>query len=1191
MITANKNLAAAATQDTPLLRVSTRFMETLQKVQPVIGGNDITTFFNTDRLIDLYTSGTDHLVFRLRPQGEQYAPYQATGLGIKAAQLSPFVPLKGSADNPSILGIDNDGKLTLSTYTATGYQQQVFEPAQADKKVKLFQTVTGATGNIYVTAILEDNSLVNNYFSPGELKWQSSRWVPINDPNNAPAQVQDIATVANNPASNALFAIGLGSFAGKVLFAQDNYAFTSMVNLNAPFVGGKWGTVSHISAILDNNKLLNVFAVESTTGTLWQKKQKKYSTSGKIEFEDWVSVNANNVFGIKMNTVKAMIRFDKLIELYCIGEDGALYYTHQVLNGKSTPSGWDLLFALGQQFNNTNFTVTCNSLGYSEVYSITSTNEIIRFIQSPETTQWFTNKLLVEKTTDEVVSVATHSVDCTVLDENAVPQPNVEVGISTSYQTSLSVNGQSYFVSAANLITVKTDNTGRLSILQNTTSLSAATLYLTTPFTGTNNPIQVEPNMELQQKISLTTADAVFNAKDRDGNYLLSGDDRTQENAESIAAIMQSAGSLCNPDYAQPVTYFYHRRGSYSGFQRSHGLNIAGNAGNNWEIDFATGFPVYKKLTADAAMQYRSVMGEDSFLGIDWSDVWSAIKGGFKAVLDGIKRIVVTITDKISVVFEIVVNGVTKMFEAILDTVQQVFDFVEGVWNWLQVTAERVYQWLGFFFNWDDIKRTSKAIEYSTNVFLDFSKAAVEQIRAGAEKWFDGIEDEIKAAVDAYLAKFGDATTLGNFGSEYEKPQPEAENAMDHNPLFGAYKDNYGETSVKVAFSGRMDESKMKDLIDKLLALTEEFTDGDGKQAFDEAIGYFSAITDNPDQALQLLFSGLVKVGESIALFAVEAGKVVVLFILDIVAAIIDVFREFINEEWEIPIVSDIYKYITGDTLSFRPISLLSYMVGIPATLVYKLLKGEAPFKDDQALKDFEDYFTVDWLKQRAGIGTALAAPRDNQQESVARSLFKAGYAVSMFVASFASITTAVASSTNVKLGPVSTVSTVCSVMSSVFTNPWILEVNPGKLCPNNQASASGGGFKLSYIGYALIPLKTAAVFTIKKIYPNMPDAAVIKLEEVSTTILGTLTTILEVVEFITGEDADPKVFARTLSAGIPGKMLRFLSIAELNEPTYYIPVGILSVLTFSGYTAAFIINFSIDEAVAAAKPKASLVA
>ncbi|HYR08516.1 MAG TPA: hypothetical protein VEQ60_12130, partial [Longimicrobium sp.] len=90
-------LQAAATGARPVLRVSTRYMETFLPVRPVSSGTEIQTFVNRDGALDLYTVGTDAQVHRLRRGQGTGAPYQPVPLGVSASQLYLFTVAGGNA--------------------------------------------------------------------------------------------------------------------------------------------------------------------------------------------------------------------------------------------------------------------------------------------------------------------------------------------------------------------------------------------------------------------------------------------------------------------------------------------------------------------------------------------------------------------------------------------------------------------------------------------------------------------------------------------------------------------------------------------------------------------------------------------------------------------------------------------------------------------------------------------------------------------------------------------------------------------------------------------------------------------------------------------------------------------------------------------------------------------------------------
>lgn len=1159
----------------PVIKASTNYMETLVKLEPVSGGSDIHAFLNDDKQNDLYSVGTDLRVFRLRPKIDIQAPYTREDLKINLQQLSLFQSLQGSDTNPSILGVNSDSQLALATFSAGGYTQQVFQPAQASEKIRQFLSVRGLTGNIYANVLLNDDTLANNFFSPTDLKWKSDRWVKVLDPDGNEAKVKAIAMCSNSVVQSSLFAIGKeGKYEDRLLFAEDSFAFTKMRDLGIK-------KVIDLSVVLDANKLLNIFAVEKTTGTIWVKRQKKYPTNYKIEFEDWRKVDENAVnFGqVQFKRVFANMRLDNYVEVFGIGNDEKLYHAYQ-LPVSGTKQNWTTFFPLSNGVGNSIFTLARSYNGYSEAYTVTHDNKVMRFWQNPETSQWFSTLVEIEKTGEGVVSVPTHALEITVLDQDGVPQPNTKTTLSTSFLTNLSINGLSYQTSLIETITVKTDATGKLVINQRASSLAAASILIQTPFTGLM-PLQVEPNAQLQEKIKRTTSDAVLNAKDKNGNYLLADAYRNPQNADSIAQIMTSSMSLTGQQGGK-LKYLYTSKGKVGNW--SPYIDMSTVAQQNWEIDFSSGFPVYKTLTAQEVTAYRaSTLSVQGFLGVDWGDVWNAIKEGVGSVVNTIKRIVVSVGEAIKVAFEFVIDGVTRAFEAVLEFVQQAFDFVEGVWNWLKVKLEQLFEWLGFLFDWPDIRRTAEVVKFNINTMLDFSVASTDHVKNVFDTWITELKNTLKQAVDSYINQLGTGSTLGNYGDEYKKSDPEKEHALDHNLLLNAVKENYQGASAMQSFALQLeDDSPLMELLDKLKALSENFQFGDGKQAFEEALGYFTNIKDNPSQALQLVLSGLLKIGESVALFLIDFGAGVVKTILDVVKMLIEAFKELLNTTWRIPIVSDIVNFITGTDLSFSIIDLIAYLIAIPSCVLFKVVYGKAPFPTDQSVEEFKNTYTLAYLKSRAGI--------DNSREAIALrkavtavdptvvNLFKTGFAVSMFVKTWTDIGTAALSSADQVNDILGYVSLGAGITAAAFTNPWIVEVDPGRLlCGTKTAADSDVGSNVGYLATVISIVKGVVAYAVKKKNPQFPPAVVVKVNELSSTIAGSLRCVVYVVEYVLSSKKKPKALARNLTSVIPGETLRFLSLKELNTSTYYIPVAILGALTLVGYTSSLVIYLTDD--------------
>lgn len=1201
MVVIKKTLTAAPVE-TPVLRSSTNYMETLQQVEPVSGGSGVNAFLNDSGKLDIYAIGTNNQVFRIRQGSDSHAPYTSTDLGVSLKQLSLYTEFSTPENDPNILGINKEGKLSLCKFHDGQYTQQTFQPANATQTIERFLSTRSATGKIFANVIFEEGAgagqylLGTNFFDPATLKWAADHWATVQGPDGKDANVKDIAICSNSLLQQSLFAIGSND---RVWYSQGNFSSgaSKMVDLGKLFVRS-------ISVAVDgtSDALLHIFATERDTGALWVKRQKKYLVDGKVQWEDWVKIPS--ITNAPLGRVYATLNYQNLLEVFAIAEDGRLYQTRQNTSGKNTVT-WSPLFPLGNQIGNSVFNVAQNAAGYPEVFTVTHDNQLKRFWQSSETTQWFSEPIRVDNPAQEVAQVPTHSLHLTILNPNGIAQPNTEVTIATPSLTSLQINGLSYQSSPTQKIKVKTDYSGRLSILQRADRLAAASVLIETPFTSLGQPVQVEPNAQLQEEIYKVTPERILNAKDKSGNYLLPEDKRNIENATSMANIMRQSMQLGLADKnSGKALYHFASKGNRTGWDGK--LDPAQVQEQHWEIDFQSGFPQYRQLNATMVGNYLATVSPgqpegfwDDFKNF-WGNAWNAIKEGVGFLIDGLKRIVVTtiidpisgLVSKVKVFFEMLVDGITHLVETVIEFVQQAFDFVEGVWNWLKVKLEKVYEWLAFFFDWDDIRRTNKALVFSNNVLLDFAIDAMTYSRNGVDNWFKETKGKLKTSVDDYLNGLNANDKLDNIGKQYQKPAPEEEHAMDHNILFNAFKENLhaAKTPNKADYAARYADSPIQGIYDKLKELADNFEFGDGKQAFQEAIDYFGNIKENPDNAMKLLLSGLIKLGETIALFGLDLAKGVVLSIIDLVKDVVEAFKELINEEWEIPIVSAIYKYITGSTLSFKPIELFSYIIAIPATLIYKIAYKTAPFPDDQAVQDFENTYSLQWLENRAGITPSAS---NNQQRGyptsvetanveggtskIGPAIFNIAFYFTIYAKFFVESLTAINSAfttdpTQADSGDAQklaktfpllpTISIILNTLAMVFTNPWITEGEVPKTWCN---------MIFGWVASLLNLLRGIVMAVV--IYIRGATTIVVNVQEITQTIFGSIGLILNVVGFILATNRNAIAFARNLNMFMP-ITLRFLALPSLNKSFEAVPVGILVVLIFVFYTAAFGLNF-----------------
>ncbi|WP_349357976.1 hypothetical protein [Stappia sp.] len=1187
----------------PAARASTKYMETFQLSKPALGGTDIRTYANTAGNLDLYTIGTNNEIYRLRRGENAEAPYHDTNLKITGRQLFLYTSGTESSDTPNILALGDNGQLRLAEYKATTqtYFQQETRPADATQTIRQFRGVRGITGNIYVNVMLDVPGetyglLANNFFKPGSSEWAGRVWAPIMGPGGTQAEVLSIAMVENSAVQSAIFAIGKDY---DVLFSESSDRTSQLRAL-----GFKKATA--LSVVVDRDDRLNIFAVEKDTGKLMLKKEKKYQSGTVKQFDDWVYVDAGQ--SVKLTQIYASQCFNDLLQVFGIGDDGRLWRAGEVPGtGRSAEPVWNTLFPLGNEIPTdpasqaTIFTVGRDLAGYAEAYTVSAVGELTRFWQSPTSQQWFEESVELFRGDNEMVPVETHALELVVLDEDGMPMSFAPVSIQASFLVTLFVDGRSYRCSQLNRVTVETGPNGKVVVYQKANALAGATLYVETPSTLAGSPLAVEPNLQLQEKLATLSVDDIKNARDAKGDYLLPAEYRTSdEYAQSLQQITQASMQIAGQQETRVGKVAYHtvsRARAARGFNPR--LNLAALEGTSWAIDFSSGFPQYQDMTLDevaawktsrlAAMQRDDADGAvGGFLGIDWGDVWNGIKNAAEFVVNGLTKIVVEIVEGIGrVLFEI--GG--KVFEAIIEFAQQAFDFVQGVWEWLKVKLRQLFEWLAFLFNIGDFVRMAEAVEHNTRVLLDFTVDGVEHVKSLILGGIDTMKDSLQATVDSFVKELlkEDNPTYDQFSKQEEMSDDEAYQ-LEHNIFANAYEQNggnaseKGETSVTVMTQTAF-ASSLQDLVTMLEDLADNFQFGDGKEAFDEAVGYFTAIGDNPNDALNLLVSGVVKTMESVALFALDAARGVIATIMDLIREVVEAFRDVLFAEWEIPIVSQLYKFFTGKTLSIRVSQIASYLIAIPSTLIYKLATGSAPFPDQASLDAYKSYITVDWLKSKFGIQSEKALAVDMAQEKVVAQIALGVYAGAMGVRLFTDSLTGFLSSTaavqpdqptklpaNIKTyvgkwkpkgkSLAGLAAVILRYTTTFATMPWL--IRPGAPAPS--CPAGDKGFAGTIWICQLIFGPTRGLFVLAVVPGGRPR---VYTGEITLTLWGVANMIMVAWNYNDSQTKDKLAklgLSRALTNIIPGQVTRVLFVPDIQEATYFVPAIIGEVLQVVGY-------------------------
>lgn len=580
-----------------------------------------------------------------------------------------------------------------------------------------------------------------------------------------------------------------------------------------------------------------------------------------------------------------------------------------------------------------------------------------------------------------VETIKAFSTVLTFSDAALAPALFENVQITSSALTGVYLNGEAYALDSTTPLSAMTNAAGQIVLTTTTDSLATATFSVTADFLPGDHSIELRQNADVQGQLRTVTSDELLKATRSDGSLLLQGQYATPDVAAALQQAVNNAMSLAEPPPApsggQPVALrnVQTRAGIHhpGPVQRLGALHHASIPIQHWELDMTAGVPAYREHTAASiAPRFSGSAASSSW---SWGDLWDAVESGVielgklfvSTVLDPAKQFVQQVIAKI----EDFAGNV--LWEGAVSLLEQAFDIAEGVFNTVKVFFEDLFEWLAFLFDWDDILRTKAAIEHSLEQFIPFIQTAVEAVKNQAVGYIDTLKGDIEEYFQAAITNLGGTTILGKQQAD-QQPDDSVRATAPHNIVFSGFINN--ATSAPPVSGGAtppLAESVLGSLESLITTLGTYAEQWESVQAFENAFTYFGQIGDNPDRFLELALSGLLSIAEGIALLALDTVGTIVGLIFDGVNAVLGGVLALLRAPWDIPWVSDLYAQVTGGS-TLCTLDLLSLIIAIPGTVLYKVIYKAAPFPADTDVAAFAAAFTTQSLVSASGLAPARTA-------------------------------------------------------------------------------------------------------------------------------------------------------------------------------------------------------------------------
>ncbi|HEX8688485.1 MAG TPA: hypothetical protein VF654_18370, partial [Pyrinomonadaceae bacterium] len=515
-------------------------------------------------------------------------------------------------------------------------------------------------------------------------------------------------------------------------------------------------------------------------------------------------------------------------------------------------------------------------------------------------------------------------------------------------------------LSDATPLTAQSDATGTLTLVQQTQTLGAVCYNLVQ---GDGTLLNVNPMDGIMSRLSGVTPDTdlksiqVTDEKGNSSPLLPTTVTQAQAGAaaQSIVQFVQISNGLPQDGSLQKA----------SPPQRAAGSFDAG-ADTVWGVSFAGGDVRYFEGAEQMPGMGLSLSGGRLAMAApglpgDITNAIEALAGDIfrwiEHALDDVLNFVVKVSEGVAHFF---VQIGEQWYHFLLRCIDDVAHGIQFVLNKIGAAFEKLVRWLGFIFNWDDILRTHRVLK---NIFRRYAESCVASIstwEGELNDLFVGLEDKLNAW--AKLPPVAQGTVSG------------ASAASTPRPGQGSPQAHWGVQQTKSNMTGSSTD------------FVPGVPGGDElEQLLDDLWGAIQQEESNFKTAYENLYNDVVKQITTIP--AGEAFERIVAILLDLLIGtaqdIIDTTLKILqlflqgaldalDAPLNIPVISWLYKLISGDQLSFLDLACL--LVAIPSTVIYKLAEEEVPFPDDattEALINAPDFATI---RQILGGGSAAPA-------------------------------------------------------------------------------------------------------------------------------------------------------------------------------------------------------------------------
>lgn len=533
-------------------------------------------------------------------------------------------------------------------------------------------------------------------------------------------------------------------------------------------------------------------------------------------------------------------------------------------------------------------------------------SELTRLWQDNVTTFWNSHKVTISDM-DSLKEVESYSAQIRFNTDSSIKSfAGQQVRISADSNLFVYINSQSYHLGPDHEVAFPLGMIPEFTIICPVKELGSSVIRLSADF------------LEREEQINLT------------GKVL----DRLQDKvskANGLGGVKKANGQSLVPKGVSADDV----KGAEQGISKM--LQVAKDIGNDQKPAFqSTSFSIGAVSTHTATAPNLKLVHTTSF----WEDAGHTLGDFFHSIWEKTKEAFHFVMEKVAEGVKFVIKIGEQVFNWIVKTIHEIGGFIQKVFESINVFFKDLFEFLAFLFDWDAIIATKNAYKGFVNNSLEGLRNEIGNIR----KFID-------ETLEKEIAKFSpELVNIPDQMGKVDVTDSPKESTADPRSNWLNSKKDYLDKSKGGELRKKMPtefSTVFENLINDLKPILQET--GVGLLSQIQLVGdEFTKVIHGKTTFLDFLKFAMQKLAGT-GLFLLKQLMDVIMRTLE---ALVEVAYVGLNKEWQIPIISQLYKQVSGgDALTFLDVMCL--FVAIPSTILYKIAENKAPFESKETRDAF----------------------------------------------------------------------------------------------------------------------------------------------------------------------------------------------------------------------------------------------